>query len=215
MALARAAVTRAQRGEAHALEVDVPPRPLLGQLFADGALAQALFMIERDGHHGRIVVFPRRGEGPPSIAELLDADHVRLDDIADRMCRTVQVEPLRAVILAHLFADGLKRHVLAEEAVIFPAFEARIGGQTLQVALMEREHKAILHYIDRMARAADRIVDRSTREEAIEDLLRAYQALAYVLAEHNKKEERTLFPLLDRTLPEKERWDILRRLLLF
>jgi len=66
-----------------------------------------------------------------------------------------------------------------------------------------------------MARAADRIVDRSTREEAIEDLLRAYQALAYVLAEHNKKEERTLFPLLDRTLPEKERWDILRRLLLF
>jgi hemerythrin superfamily protein len=49
----------------------------------------------------------------------------------------------------------------------------------------------------------------------VEMLIRAYKGLAAVLADHNQKEERTLFPFLDRMLPEEERWAILRRLLLF
>ena len=35
------------------------------------------------------------------------------------------------------------------------------------------------------------------------------------MADHNDKEERALFPLLDRMLPEPERWEVLRRLVLF
>jgi hemerythrin-like domain-containing protein len=215
LALVRTAISRAQMGEAHALEVDVPPRPLLSQLWEDGALARAVVLLERDGLHGRLVVLPRRAEGVPTISELLESDHVRLDDLADRMCRTVQVEPLRAVVLAHLFAGGLKRHIRAEETILFPLFSARLGGETHQVALMEREHVAIVHYVDRLLLAAGRAVDPSWRDEAIEDLLRAQHGLAAVLSEHNDKEERTLFPLLDRTLSEEQRWDVLRQLLLF
>jgi hemerythrin-like domain-containing protein len=216
LALVRTAIARAQGiGEANALEVDVPPRPLLDQLWEEGSLARAVILIERDGHHGRIVVLPRRTEGVPTIAELLESDHVRLDDIADRMCKAVQLEPLRAVVLAHLFASGLRRHVLAEEAILFPAFRAHLGGESHHVALMEREHRAILHYVDRLIHAAERIMDPHTRDEATELLLRAHHGLAAVLSEHNDKEERTLFPLLDRTLPEKERSSVLRRLLFF
>lgn len=215
LALVRTAIARAQLGEAHALEVDIPPRPLLHQLWEDGALARAVLLLERDGLHGRIAVLPRRAEGVPTIAELLESDHVRLDDIADRMCKNVQVEPLRAVVLAHLFAAGLRRHVRAEEAILFPVFVAQLGGETQQVAQMEREHIAILHYVDRLLLAAERIVDATRREEASEDLLRASHALAGVLSDHNDKEERTLFPTLDRVLAEEQRWKVLRQLLLF
>jgi regulator of cell morphogenesis and NO signaling len=215
LALVRTAIARAEMGEAHALEVDVPPRPLLHQLWHDGVLARAVVLLERDGLHGRLVVLPRRAEGVPTIAELLESDHVRLDDLADRMCRTVQVEPLRAVVLAHLFAAGLKRHVRAEETILFPLFSAHLGGETHQVALMEREHIAIMHYVDRLLLAAGRVVDPLRRDEASEGLLRAHHGLAAVLSDHNDKEERTLFPLLDRTLPEEQRWEVLRRLLLF
>lgn len=215
LALVRTAIARAQVGEANAIEVEIPPRPLLDRLWEDGAMARAVILIERDGHHGRIVVLPRRTEGVPTISELLESDHVRLDDIADRMCKTVQLDPLRAVVLAHLFATGLKRHVGAEEAVLFPAFLAHMGGESHQVALMEREHLAIVHYADRLLLAAEGIMDPSRRDEAVETLLRARHGLAAVLSEHNEKEERTLFPLLDRKLPEEERWRVLRRLLFF
>lgn len=215
LALVRTAIARAQQGEAHALEVDVPPRPILDQLWEDGALARAVLLLERDGLHGRIVVLPRRTDGVPTIAELLESDHVRLDDIADRMRKSVQIAPLSAVVLAHLFAAGLRRHVRAEEAILFPVFSAQLGGETHHVALMEREHIAILHYVDRLLLAAERVVDPSTRAEAGEDLLRASHGLASVLSDHNDKEERTLFPTLDRTLPEAQRWSVLRQLLLF
>lgn len=215
LALVRAAIARAEAGEAHALEVDVPPRPVLDQLWEDGALARAVVLLERDGLHGRIVVLPRRTGGVPTIAELLESDHIRLDDLADRMRKTVQIEPLRAAVLAHLFAAGLRRHVRAEEAILFPEFMAQLGGDTQQIALMEREHIAILHYVDRLLLAAERIVSPSQRAEAGEDLLRASHGLAGVLSDHNDKEERTLFPTLDHTLPEEKRWSVLRQLLLF
>ena len=80
---------------------------------------------------------------------------------------------------------------------------------------MEREHRAVLHYVERLLRAAERVLDARCRDEATEDLLRAHRGLAGVLAEHNDREERTMFPLLDRTVPEPERWDLLRRIVLF
>lgn len=215
LALGRAAIARAQAGEAHALELDVPPRPLLAQLLDDGALARAIVLLERDGGHGRIVVLPRRGPGAPTISELLESDHVRLDDIADRMSRSISVDPMRGVVLAHMFSAGIRRHVSAEEAVLFPAYEARLGAASRQTAFMEREHRAILHYVERLLRAAERVLDTQHRDEGIEELLRTHRGLVGVLADHNEREERSLFPLLDRTLHQDDKREILRRLVLF
>jgi hypothetical protein len=44
------------------------------------------------------------------------------------------------------------------------------------------------------------VFDTKVRTEAVDDLLRAQRGLAAVLADHNDKEERTLFPLLDHVL---------------
>lgn len=215
LAQARAAVTRAQMGEAHVLEVQVPPRPILRHLLDDGALGRAIVLLERDGEHGRIAVLPRAARGAPTIAELMEEDHRRLDDIADRMRKNAHIDLMRAVVLANLFAVGITRHVRAEEAILFPAYEAHLGRGRSSTALMEREHRAILHYVERLLRAAVRILDARSRDEATEDLLRAHWGLVGVLADHNDKEERALFPLLDRMLPEPERLEVLRRLVLF
>jgi hemerythrin-like domain-containing protein len=218
LAQARAAVTRAQMGEAHVLEVQVPPRPILRHLLDDGALGRAIVLLERDGEHGRIAVLPRVARGAPTIAELLEEDHRRLDDIADRMRKNAYIDPMRAVVLANLFAVGITRHVRAEEAILFPiydAYEAQLGRGRSSTGLMEREHRAILHYVERLLRAAVRILDVRSRDEATEDLLRAHCGLVGVLEDHNDKEERALFPVLDRMLFEPERLEVLRRLVLF
>lgn len=215
LALARAAIGRAQSGEAHALEVDVDPRPVLARLLDEGALARAIVLLERDGEHGRIVVLPRRARGAPTIAELLEADHCRLDDIAGRMAQSAPGDPMRAVVLAHLFSVGIRRHVGAEERLLFPIYRSHLSTAADRIALMQLEHRAILRYVERTLRAAEHVLGASGRDEGIEELLQAYRGLTGVLADHNDREERTLFPLLDRVLREEERQDVLRRLVLF
>jgi hemerythrin-like domain-containing protein len=215
VARARAAVARAALGESFALVLDVPPRGVMRQLLDEGVLDRALVLLERDGDHGQVAILPRRASGTPSIAEVLEEDHRRLDDIAERMCQLAHMDPVQAVVLANLFASGMTRHVQAEEAILFPAYEARLGKRASTTALMEREHRAILHYVERLLRAAERVLDAKIRTEAVDDLLRAQRGLAAVLADHNDREERTLFPLLDHVLPEGERRRILHRLVLF
>lgn len=215
VARARAAVARAALGESFALVLDTAPRPVLRQLLDEGVLDRAIVLLERDGDHGQIAILPRRVSGSPTIAEVLEEDHRRLDDIADRMCKHAHMDPVQSVVLANLFSSGMTRHVQAEEAILFPAYEARLGKRSNTTALMEREHRAILHYVERLLRSAENVLDAKIRAEAVDDLLRAQRGLAAVLADHNDREERTLFPLLDHVMSEGERSRILHRLVLF
>jgi hemerythrin-like domain-containing protein len=215
LALARAAIGRAQSGEAHALEVDVAPRPLLARLLEEDALARAIVLLERDGQHGRIVVLPRRARGAPTIAELLEADHCRLDDIAARMAQSAPTNPMRAVVLAHLFSVGIRRHIGAEEQVLFPIYRSHLSAAADRIAPLEREHRAILMYVERTLRAAEHVLGPYGRNEGVEELLQAHRGVAGVLADHNDREERILFPLLDRMLDKEARREVLRRLVLF
>ncbi len=210
------AVARAQRGETVALELDGPPRPVLRDLLDEGALLRAIVLLEREGNHGRIVVRPRRAHGLPTLAELLEEDHRRLDDLSDQMCRNLHVDPMRAVVLAHLFASGMRRHVTAEENVLFPPYEAHFGlSRDSVTAAMEREHRAMLHYVERLLVVAERMLHTEEREAAIGELVRVVRGLDAVVAEHSDREERFMFPLLDRKLAEGQRAELLRRLVLF
>jgi hemerythrin-like domain-containing protein len=213
---ARAAVARARLGEKTLLEVDGPPRPLLRDLLDEGVLRRALVLLERDGDHGRIVILPRRGRGLPSLAELLEEDHKRLDELADEMCSNLQTDPMRAIVLAHLFSAGMRRHVTSEEAVLFPPYQAHFGRSgDATTATMQREHHAMLHYLERLLVTAERMLQKHEREQATGELQRVLRGLNAVIAEHSDKEERTMFPLLDRTLTESQRAELLRRLVLF
>jgi hemerythrin-like domain-containing protein len=213
---ARSAVARAQLGERSVIEVGGPPRPLLRDLLDEGVLKRALVLLERDGDHGRIVVLPRRGRGLPSLAELLEEDHRRLDDLSDQMVRNLHIDPMRAIVLAHLFSAGMRRHVTAEEAVLFPPYEAHFGAsRDTTTTMMEREHRAMLHYLERLLVAAQRMLQAHEREQATSDVLRVLRGLNAVVAEHSDKEERTMFPMLDRNLSEPQRTELLRRIVLF
>jgi iron-sulfur cluster repair protein YtfE (RIC family) len=213
---ARAAVLRARKGDRTVLEVGGPPRPLLRALLDEGTLRRALVLLERDGDHGSIAILPRRGRGLPSLAELLEEDHARLDAIADEMVRHLHVDPVRAIVLAHHFSAGMRRHVTSEEAILFPPYRAHFGTSgDATSATMEREHRAMLHYLDRLREAAERMLLVHEREHAAASVQRVLRGLAAVVAEHSDKEERIMFPLLDRTLGEGQRAELLRELVLF
>jgi len=209
---------RAELGETTVVEPDTDPRPLVAELIDDGGLYRALVLIHQEGRFGRIVVFPRRGTGPPTIAELQREDHRRLDDLADQACRLLAMDPLRAVAKAHELSIGLRRHGAAEEAILFPPYEAEFGlTRTSATAVVEREHRGIHHYLDRIVAAAEAVAGAKPQDHgiAIAEVLRLMKALGTLLEVHMEKEEHAMFPQLDQHLDEAARNEILRRLVLF
>ena len=214
LALTRWAVEHATRGEAVAVEIAVPARPVLETLVDDGVLRNAVLLLERDGTHSRIAARPRRKGGSTTITELFEEDHRRLDEIAAQMRQVAHEDPMRAVVLAGLLVWGFRRHVRIEEEIVFPLHTARTK-YAATTTRMHLEHVAILKYVDRVEREADELRIASTRDPVITRLLDAEKALAAVVGDHNQKEEHTLFPLLDHTIPAKERIAMLRKIVTF
>jgi hemerythrin-like domain-containing protein len=212
----RTAVDFAESGVPQRVLLDVPARPALEVLLDEGAHHRALLGLERDGSRPCIAVAPRRARGRLAITELFEEDHARLDAIAKEMVREAEQGRARAVVLAHTFAEGLRRHITIEERVLFPVFEARTGlimrGPT---RLMRREHRALESYLVELETAADAYRVTPTRPEVRDALLRAERCLAAVVGDHNEKEEGALFPLIDRTSAPVERDDLLRKAILF
>ena len=214
LALATRAVAHAAQGEAVAVELEAPARPVLCELVDAGAMRRAIVLLERDGLHSRIAARPRRSGGASTITEVFEEDHRRLDELAAEMRRTAHEEPMRAVVLASLLASGLRRHVRIEEAVVFPVHAAR-SGYAATTARMRAEHAAILRYVERIEREADLLRVTSQRDRAATHLLDAEAGLAAVLAAHNVSEEQSLFPLVDHTTPADLRQQMIRTIVTF
>ncbi len=212
--LASWAIARAERGEAVAIEIGVPARPILGQLIEDGSLRRALLILERDGAHARIAARPRRTDGVATITEFFEEDHRRLDELSAAMRASAREDPMRAIVLAQLLAWGLRRHVRIEEEVVFPLHEARTRFAETS-AKMRVEHVALLTYVDRVEYEATALRISARRKAAAEHLLEAEAGLAAVLADHNRREEKVLFPLLDHTLTRAAREEALRKIVMF
>ncbi len=212
----RAAIESAANGMAQHVDLDVPARPVLATLLDEGAHNRAILLLERDGAHPCIAVLPRRGSSRLALTELFEEDHRRLDAIADDMIREAGRGGVRAVVLMHTFADGLRRHIRIEEHVRFPVYEARtaLGFRGPTVA-MRREHRALERYLVDLETAAETFRATQSRASSLEHLARAHRCLSAVLAEHNEKEERTLFPTIDLTSAFAEREEMLREVVLY
>ncbi len=212
----RAAIERAEGGGAQRVDLEAAARPVLAALLDEGAHHRAILLLERDGAHPRVAVLPRRSKSRLALTELFEEDHRRLDAIAKEMLHEATAGRVRAVVLAHTFADGLRRHIRIEEHVLFPVYEARTAliarGPT---RAMRREHRALERYLIDLEIAAEAYRTAPTRDEARADLLRAERCLSAVVADHNEKEERGLFPTIDRTSAHAEREDMLRKVILF
>ncbi len=124
-------------------------------------------------------------------------DHDRLDQLLETYRQLKRTDFARAKEAFREFKFGLQRHILWEEHILFPLFEAKTGlhdrGPTV---VMRAEHREIGKWLEALhdkVRARD--VD-SDREE---------QVLVETLFAHNYKEENVLYPALDRLLTAEEK----------
>ncbi len=144
------------------------------------------------------------GAVPSTVSDLLARDHARLDGrLADARRLAGDGKPLDAVTAFDDFVQGLEHHILIEEDVLFPTFEARVhlSGPT---AVMRHEHR-ILGRLLPLARAAlvggDRLGFVGICDE-----------IAAALAAHNMKEEHIIYPRTDAALSDDERAALVQRL---
>ena len=130
-----------------------------------------------------------------SLAHLLAHDHRRLD-----AGLVAAKESLRAGDVAggsarfSEFRDGLERHIAVEEEILFPAFEALAGGAARgPLHVMRMEHGEIRTLMAEIAAAL---------EGGAEARATPLAALTARLYAHNGKEERILYPAIDKAARE-------------
>jgi hemerythrin-like domain-containing protein len=132
-----------------------------------------------------------------SIQAEFAADHDRLDQSFASYRQVKRSSLARARDLFHQFKLGLQRHIAWEEEVLFPLFEQKTGMvQVGPIPVMRREHRHIRAYLD--------AVDAKLRNDDPSSENEEWGLLA-ALAVHNEKEEKVLYPTLDRLLSDAEK----------
>ena len=132
--------------------------------------------------------------GARGIEEALSWDHGRLEALEEAAFTERAEGDLQAAFdLYAEFAVGIRRHIGFEEKILFPAFEAMsaIPAATGPTAVMRSEHRRIERLLEDIAAG---IGDAAAEV----DVPRAQ--LLRILAEHDRTEERVLYPTIDRRL---------------
>jgi len=146
------------------------------------------------------------GTGARCVTEALGWDHDRLEELeraafAERGRRRFA----EAAASYAAFALGLRRHIGFEEELLFPEFERRSGisadgGPTAVMRSEHRELEALLAAVERGIGDPNADLDDSRRQ------------FHELLADHNLKEERILYPGTDRLMASQERDELVRRI---
>lgn len=133
----------------------------------------------------------------PTIQHYFQDDHKRLDALLKQYRELKRTDPSKAKEAFAEFLVGLQRHIVWEEAILFPRWEqtteTREGGPT---QVMRAEHRQISHWLEALHKKVQAQDPESEGEE---------QGLLALLTAHNQKEERILYPAIDRTLSEADR----------
>lgn len=140
-----------------------------------------------------------------NITEFMAADHRRLDSIflKFRNMKTSDID--KAKRLFQDFMQGLQRHIVWEEKILFPVFEEKTGMRDGgPVFVMRMEHRHIREYLEQ--------IHRKISAEDMQDIDAQEDGLFAVLSGHNHKEENMLYPCIDRETNEQERKDIISRM---
>ena len=135
-----------------------------------------------------------------SIQAAFAADHADLDRSFERFRNLKTIDFARAKVAFHAFRHDLCHHMRREEEVLFAAIERRLGSQSGPTAVMHAEHRRILRALDRLEAKIESGTADCGEEEA---------TLIELLETHDFKEEKVLYPMIDRILDAEER----RRLL--
>lgn len=133
---------------------------------------------------------------------LFENDHRRIDLNMAGLRRTAPDREEMTRYYSKASAQLLE-HIELEENELFPAFGRHATPQQRgPVQVMIAEHRDITSYILKPGEPEDG-----------ETLLQKAEALTGKLAVHNKKEELILYPLINRTIPRGERYEVFRKCL--
>ena len=131
-----------------------------------------------------------------SIRGLLTADHRRCDDLFSDVERLVAKAAWDEAQAAFgRLAQAMRQHFDAEEAVLFPAFEARTGMRMGPTQVMRAEHAQMNELLDAAKAALD--------AKDADDYAGNAETLLIMMQQHNMKEENVLYPMSDQQLADE------------
>ncbi len=138
-----------------------------------------------------------------SINDHYAHDHVRLDELFHQFQTLKSADRPNALRHYQELKAGLEQHIVWEEEILFPSFEAKFGLPGGPTEVMRWEHREIRKYLDAIAEK----LARNDYDTEVEEM-----GLQAVLCPHNHKEENILYPMLDQVTGVEERADIFARM---
>ena len=139
-----------------------------------------------------------------SIYDFMSKDHDRLDEIFNKFKQIKNRNINRAKELFGEFKNGLERHIVWEEEILFPLFEKQAGmNDSGPTFVMRTEHVRIKEIISGIHERAEKL-DPDTDELENE--------LLFVLTAHNDKEESILYPWIDNSISSQEKEEAFERI---
>lgn len=128
-----------------------------------------------------------------SIGDLMAADHRQCDGCfvaVERSLARAAWDDAKAEF--GQFEEAMHHHFDAEEAILFPAFEARTGMTMGPTQVMRGEHGQMRELLAAAKDALD------ARDE--DDYSGIAETLLIMMQQHNMKEENVLYPMCDQHL---------------
>ncbi|HET7388724.1 MAG TPA: hemerythrin domain-containing protein [Nocardioidaceae bacterium] len=130
------------------------------------------------------------GQTRVPLSRALEQDHREIDEVIKRCADGSALDADERGALKRA-VDELRRHIYAEEELLFPPL--RLAGMTGPILVMLREHGQMWPLLDTL--------DHGLAEGVDSDLLRAACHQLFVLLQHhNPKEEQIIYPELDRAV---------------
>ena len=134
-----------------------------------------------------------------TISDPCGHDHDRLDDFFQRFQTLKTSDRANGVRTFQEFHAGLERHIFCEEYILFPAFETKTGMTGGPTQVMHWEHQQIRGFLKAIVDKLAACTDDTVNDEA---------GLLAVLGPHNHKEEKILYPMIERVTDGAERTQI-------
>ncbi len=204
MAIARA-LQELQSGRGVVLITDRDPKPTLTAFrqMHQGEMDCTIKVLAADLF--RTDLRPRSRERQLTLAEHLRADHAHIDGLLTRLQHFLRVGAL-AEADRHCAAidQALRRHMAAEEEVLFPAMQRMTEAVASAVPGLLAEHGELRALLPDLAESLAK--QNVVASEALVPQLRRS------LARHHEDEEHLVYPISDWALSPDEQEDLIKRL---
>lgn len=127
------------------------------------------------------------------LTQILEDHHRHCDDCFAAAESAVQKKKWKEAEEHHqALREGMEAHFLAEENLLFPAFESATGMSDGPTAVMRSEHTQIRALLSTMAEAIT--------AQDVEEYAGQAETMLIMMQQHNIKEENILYPMCDNAI---------------